>query len=134
MNVSKDLPALRRDIDEIDAAIVDLLAKRMQVCREVATIKAGSATPVIQPARVREVLTSRRQWAIDHGVDAVRARRVDARDRLLRQARRGRDRGRVQAGRRRQAGRVLLRGRPRGGVPEPFDGKRDGMRARSGVP
>ena len=76
MNVSKDLPALRRDIDEIDAAIVDLLAKRMQVCREVAAIKAGSATPVIQPARVREVLTSRRQWAIDHGVDADFAEQI----------------------------------------------------------
>jgi chorismate mutase-like protein len=76
MNVSKDLPALRRDIDEIDAAIVDLLARRMQVCREVAAIKAGSATPVIQPARVREVLTSRRQWAIDHGVDADFAEQI----------------------------------------------------------
>jgi chorismate mutase-like protein len=68
--MSSDLSSLRKSIDEIDAAIVDLLAKRMEVCREVAELKAGAATPVIQPARVREVLTSRRQWAIDQHVDA----------------------------------------------------------------
>jgi chorismate mutase len=70
MTMSSDLSPLRRTIDEIDAAIIDLLAKRMEVCREVAAMKAGSGTPVIQPARVREVLTSRRQWAIDKRVDA----------------------------------------------------------------
>jgi chorismate mutase-like protein len=68
--MSGDLSPLRRKIDEIDAAIVELLAQRMEVCREVAELKADSLTPVIQPARVREVLTSRRQWAIDNNVDA----------------------------------------------------------------
>ena len=40
------------------------------MCREVAEVKAGSSTAVIQPQRVREVLTTRRQWAINSGVDA----------------------------------------------------------------
>ncbi len=65
----KDLSQLRQKIDEIDLAIVKLLAERMEICRQVAEVKAGTATAVIQPQRVREVLTVRRQWAIDNQVD-----------------------------------------------------------------
>lgn len=64
-----DLGALRREIDEIDAAIVELLGRRMSVCREVARVKAGAGAGVIQPARVREVLATRRGWAGARGVD-----------------------------------------------------------------
>ncbi len=67
--MARDLGELRNQIDQIDAAILALLAQRLDVCREVATVKAGTAATVIQPARVREVLTSRRQWAIDDRVD-----------------------------------------------------------------
>ncbi len=67
--MARDLGELRNQIDQIDAAILALLAQRLDVCREVATIKAGTGATVIQPARVREVLTSRRQWAIDDRVD-----------------------------------------------------------------
>lgn len=66
----RSLPELRDAIDVIDAAIVGLLAKRLDVCREVAEVKQGSNSSVIQPNRVREVLASRRQWAIDSGIDA----------------------------------------------------------------
>lgn len=64
-----ELPELRESIDAIDAAIVELLARRMQVCEEVAEIKERTGATIIQPPRVREVLTSRRQWALDAGVD-----------------------------------------------------------------
>ncbi|MFM8814662.1 MAG: chorismate mutase, partial [Actinomycetes bacterium] len=40
--MARDLPHLREKIDQIDAAIVALLAQRMEVCREVAEVKAGS--------------------------------------------------------------------------------------------
>lgn len=65
-----DLSDLRTRIDAIDKAIVELLADRMNVCREVAEIKETTGATVIQPQRVRDVLASRRQWAIDCGVDA----------------------------------------------------------------
>lgn len=39
-------------------------------------MKAGSDTPVIQPNRVRDVITSRRQWALDSGVDPDFAEQV----------------------------------------------------------
>ena len=64
-----NLNDLRKQIDDIDAALIELLAQRMEVCREVADIKSQSNTAVIQPQRVREVLTTRRQWAIDNDVD-----------------------------------------------------------------
>jgi chorismate mutase-like protein len=64
-----NLNDLRKQIDDIDAALIELLAQRMEVCREVADIKSQNNTAVIQPQRVREVLTTRRQWAIDNDVD-----------------------------------------------------------------
>jgi chorismate mutase-like protein len=64
-----NLEALRKQIDDIDAAIIELLAQRMEVCRDVATLKSQTKSAVIQPQRVREVLTTRRQWAIDNDVD-----------------------------------------------------------------
>ena len=63
------LPELRARIDELDQALVRIVAERLAVCEEVARVKEGTATSVIQPARVREVVTSRRQWAIDAGID-----------------------------------------------------------------
>lgn len=63
------LPELRARIDELDRTLVQIVAERLAVCEEVAALKALSATPVIQPARVRDVITTRRQWAIDAGVD-----------------------------------------------------------------
>ncbi|CAB4874928.1 unannotated protein [freshwater metagenome] len=70
------LPELRARIDELDRRLVQVLAERLDVCREVALVKEGSDTPVIQPNRVREVITSRRQWAIDSGVDPDFAEQV----------------------------------------------------------
>ncbi|MDO8363207.1 MAG: chorismate mutase [Actinomycetota bacterium] len=65
-----NLSDLRTRIDQLDAALIAIVAERLAVCREVATVKQGSDTPVIQPARVRDVVTSRRQQAIEAGVDA----------------------------------------------------------------
>ena len=38
-NTGRSLPELRAEIDEIDAAIVELLARRLDVCRDVAHVK-----------------------------------------------------------------------------------------------
>jgi chorismate mutase-like protein len=63
------LPELRARIDDLDRQLVRVVAERLAVCEEVARVKEGLDTPIIQPDRVREVITSRRQWAIDDGVD-----------------------------------------------------------------
>ncbi|HEY4332117.1 MAG TPA: chorismate mutase [Ilumatobacteraceae bacterium] len=70
------LPELRARIDELDQRLVAVLAERLAVCTEVARVKEGTDTPVIQPARVRDVITTRRQWAIDAGVDPDFAEQV----------------------------------------------------------
>jgi len=66
---SPALAALRQRIDELDRQLLDILAQRLETCHEVARIKEHSDTPIIQPDRVREVVTSRRQYAIDKSVD-----------------------------------------------------------------
>lgn len=66
---SPELAALRERIDELDRQLVDVLARRLDICHEVARLKEKSDTPIIQPQRVRDVLTGRRQWAIDRGID-----------------------------------------------------------------
>ena len=67
---SPALAQLRARIDQLDAALIAIVAERLAVCREVAAVKEGTETPVIQPARVRDVVNSRRQQAITAGVDA----------------------------------------------------------------
>lgn len=74
--VVRSLAELRARIDELDQRLVHVLAERLAVCEEVARVKEGSDTPVIQPDRVRDVITSRRQWAIDCGVDPDFAEQV----------------------------------------------------------
>lgn len=63
------LSNLRDQIDALDRDFVRIVAARLALCDEVAQVKRGSATPVIQPERVRDVVTSRRQLALDAGVD-----------------------------------------------------------------
>ncbi len=63
------LSALRARIDQLDAALIVIIAERLAACREVAAIKQDFDTPVIQPERVRDVVTSRRHQAIQAGVD-----------------------------------------------------------------
>ena len=65
----EELLALRTRIDELDQQLLDILAQRLAVCHEVARIKETRDLPIIQPQRVRDVVTSRRQDAINLGVD-----------------------------------------------------------------
>lgn len=66
---SAALAPLRAEIDEIDRQIVALLGQRMAACRKVAEIKERTAATVLQTGRVREVLLTRRTWALAEGVD-----------------------------------------------------------------
>ncbi len=63
------LDSLRTRIDELDRQLIEIVAARLRICEEVAALKEGSDTPVIQPTRVRQVITTRRQSAIEAGID-----------------------------------------------------------------
>ena len=69
MSSSDDLSSLREQIDQLDRDFVRVVAARLALCEQVAAVKEVSRTAVIQPDRVRDVVTSRRQLAIDAGVD-----------------------------------------------------------------
>lgn len=59
----------RARLDELDAAILEGLAQRLQVCLEIADIKARHGIPMMQPTRVDEVLARARRTAAEHSVD-----------------------------------------------------------------
>ena len=50
------LDALRREIDEIDAALLPLLRKRLACAREVARYKKARGLPVLNRAREEAIL------------------------------------------------------------------------------
>jgi chorismate mutase-like protein len=50
-----DLNSLRADIDAIDSEIVENIARRMDVCREVARIKSQTGIAMMQTGRVAQV-------------------------------------------------------------------------------
>ena len=53
-----DLSELRVEIDKIDADLVDLFTKRMDIAAQVAEYKKANNMPIYVPAREREVLQS----------------------------------------------------------------------------
>jgi len=58
-----ELQAFRARIDELDERLLDLLAQRFEVCREIAAHKAAARIPIMQPGRVAEV----KRKAIENG-------------------------------------------------------------------
>ena len=50
---------LRSQIDDIDNEIMDMLAKRMRICREIGTYKKEHNMTVLQPSRYSEILEKR---------------------------------------------------------------------------
>ena len=50
---------LRKQIDELDNQLMELLAKRMRVCREIGTYKKEHNMTVLQPTRYNEILDKR---------------------------------------------------------------------------
>ncbi|PCI60354.1 MAG: bifunctional chorismate mutase/prephenate dehydrogenase [Gammaproteobacteria bacterium] len=62
------LTKLRNEIDSIDTELVDLLAKRLAVTTKVGQLKSAQGVPIYAPEREAELLSKRRQQAMDAGV------------------------------------------------------------------
>jgi len=71
-----DLDALRRDLDEVDATIVELIARRLEVVASIGAAKARTDTPVRDHGREREVLDRVAGQAAGLGVSEDLVRRV----------------------------------------------------------
>lgn len=68
----------RRKIDELDDKIVDLLAQREEIIREVADLKTQKLIPAILPDRVAQVKTRVAERACKSGLDADLVRQIYA--------------------------------------------------------
>ncbi|KMV69143.1 chorismate mutase [bacteria symbiont BFo1 of Frankliniella occidentalis] len=63
-----ELTALRDQIDEVDKALLDLLAKRLELVAEVGEVKSRYGLPIYVPEREATMLASRRAEAEKLGV------------------------------------------------------------------
>lgn len=66
----------RKEIDEIDNLIVDLLAKRMKVVEKVGILKKQNNVPSLDPARWQQVLNSKMEKAKSFGLDPEMVKKI----------------------------------------------------------
>lgn len=69
-STTEGITQLRHQIDELDNQLMDLLAKRMRVCREIGTYKKEHNMTVFQASRYSEILEKRGAQGILCGMDA----------------------------------------------------------------
>ncbi|MCM1020873.1 MAG: bifunctional 3-deoxy-7-phosphoheptulonate synthase/chorismate mutase type II [Muribaculum sp.] len=65
---TESLTLLRQQIDELDNELVEILNKRMRVCREIGQFKKEHRMPVVQIGRHDEIMQSRAQLAQEMGM------------------------------------------------------------------
>jgi len=67
--VPAELLALRSSIDNLDAAIIHMLAERFKLTRRVGSLKAEQALPPSDPGREQRQVERMRRLADDAGLD-----------------------------------------------------------------
>lgn len=70
-SVAAQIDALRSHIDEVDDALLDLLATRMQISEEIGLCKKKDGITVLQPSRWKKVLEKVSAGAVQRGLDPV---------------------------------------------------------------
>ena len=73
---TEDIRSLRAQIDELDNSLMELLAKRFRLCREIGTFKKEHNMTVLQTGRYNEILEKRGAQASLCGMDAEFAAQV----------------------------------------------------------
>ncbi|MBK6443189.1 MAG: chorismate mutase [Actinomycetales bacterium] len=71
-----ELVRLRASIDNLDAALVHLLAERFRCTQQVGVLKATVGLPPSDPAREEQQMARLRQLAQEAGLDPVFAEKV----------------------------------------------------------
>ncbi|MBP5455467.1 MAG: bifunctional 3-deoxy-7-phosphoheptulonate synthase/chorismate mutase type II [Paludibacteraceae bacterium] len=66
---TENLTELRRQIDDIDMSLLETLAKRMRICREIGTYKKEHDMTVLQTNRYDEILCKRAQQGEELSMD-----------------------------------------------------------------
>lgn len=74
--VREELAALRDSIDNIDAAVVHMLAERFKCTQRVGRLKADHRLPPADPAREARQITRLRELALDAKLDPAFAEKL----------------------------------------------------------
>lgn len=74
--IPAELIRLRASIDNLDAALVHLLAERFRCTQQVGVLKATVGLPPSDPAREEQQMTRLRELAAEAGLDPVFAEKV----------------------------------------------------------
>ena len=69
MTADQQLDAYRASIDNIDAALVHLLAERFKITQAVGRYKAAAGLPPADPAREDQQIARLRALAVESGLD-----------------------------------------------------------------
>lgn len=67
---TESLALLRQQIDQIDNELLEILSKRLRVCREIGQYKKEHRMPVVQPNRYNDILHGRVAVAEEMGLGA----------------------------------------------------------------
>jgi len=70
VQTTENLTMLRRQIDSLDNELIDVLARRMAVCREIGQYKKEHHMTIVQTGRYDTVMSSRMKAAEDMGMGA----------------------------------------------------------------
>jgi 4-amino-4-deoxychorismate mutase len=62
------LSKYRKELDKVDEQLMALIARRFNICRQVATYKAEYGIPMMQPVRVAEVKRRAASRALARGL------------------------------------------------------------------
>lgn len=73
---TEGITQLRHQIDDLDNDLMDLLAKRMRVCREIGLYKKEHNMTVLQPTRYNEILDKRGAQGTLCGMDSDFIKRI----------------------------------------------------------
>jgi len=66
---TESLTALRRQIDDLDTSLLELLARRMRISDEIGVYKKEHNMPILQVQRYDEILQNRIAQAIEMDMD-----------------------------------------------------------------
>lgn len=62
---------LRTKLDTVDQALIKVLKKRQAIVKQIGHVKKDLNLPPLDPKRWQQVLTTRRQWGSEMGLDPI---------------------------------------------------------------
>ncbi|MFE7843258.1 chorismate mutase family protein [Streptomyces sp. NPDC057474] len=69
LNATEDLPALRGRLDTVDAALLEAVRERLEICLRIGEYKRVHGVPMMQPHRVAAVHHRAARYAREHGIE-----------------------------------------------------------------